>query len=220
MKKLTFLLLFTGLTQNLWAALEIQQITVSPINTNDVNVHTIIADGYYFEYFNHNYEIVNNVITLNICFSPYLTPVGTFKENDFLISNINVDVMNFTLIVNVNYRRWDGTTYNCDSLVGSDSENLTFTTPLNAPVSLQNEHFMETDSNLIIYPNPTNSIVNFPKDKFISSAEVYDNLGKKVKSFNAISDNKINLSNLDDGIYLIIFSSENGSISRKIILKK
>lgn len=222
MKKLILLLIIVGIAQNAKAGLEIQQITVSPLNTTDLNVHIIVADGYYFENYTHNYEIVNSTITLNICYLPYLLPVGTFKENDFVLSNVNVNVMDYTLVVNVNYRRWDGSNYNCSSPIGSDSDTLVFTTPLNAAVSLQNEDFNYVSNDLILFPNPTKGTLYFNSEltSFLKSVKVFDNVGRLTSVAINFADNSIDLKQLKDGIYLVEFISEKESIFKKIIVKK
>ncbi|MEW4922498.1 T9SS type A sorting domain-containing protein [Algibacter sp. 2305UL17-15] len=74
---------------------------------------------------------------------------------------------------------------------------------------------------VLLYPNPASHIVNIkPKDGVsITSVELYDVSGKKVL-IKLSNENTLNVSNLSDGIYLLNIFSENGSVSKKLIVKK
>lgn len=54
-----------------------------------------------------------------------------------------------------------------------------------------------------IYPNPVKNVLNFNGAKDISKVEVYNVAGQKIKSVEKLSDNKIELSNLTKGVYII-----------------
>lgn len=54
-----------------------------------------------------------------------------------------------------------------------------------------------------IYPNPVKNVLNFSGAKDISKVEVYNVAGQKVKSVENLSENKIELSNLTKGTYII-----------------
>jgi len=58
-------------------------------------------------------------------------------------------------------------------------------------------------ANVSIYPNPVKNVLNFNGAKDISKVEVYNVAGQKVKSVEKLSDNKIELSNLTKGTYII-----------------
>jgi hypothetical protein len=74
--------------------------------------------------------------------------------------------------------------------------------------------------NVIIYPNPTISILNIENAEN-SMIEIYDLLGRVVLSENNISINKqLNVSNLSAGTYLIKISNNNIIITDKFIINK
>ena len=58
-------------------------------------------------------------------------------------------------------------------------------------------------SNVSIYPNPVKSVLNFNGAKDISRVEIYNVAGQKIKSVEKLSDQKIELSNLTSGTYII-----------------
>lgn len=72
---------------------------------------------------------------------------------------------------------------------------------------------------ITIYPNPSNDIVNIQVGKNenkMKSIEIADILGKKV--FESKFENKINISNLNQGVYFItLISNENEKFTKKII---
>lgn len=219
MKKIYFTIVLLFLFQNI-NAIQIQDIVITNLNVSDINIHTKVSDGYYFEYYNYNYSIANNTITLNICYSPFFTPVVTTKENDFVIPNINIDTNNYILIVNVYKRMYINNTWLCNSQIDMDTITLPFTTPLNGIVTLSSDSFNENKNKILIYPNPSTGIINFNKIASINQIEVFDNLGRKVKTFNTNLNDFIKLSDLENGVYFITFYSENNITTKKVVLKK
>ncbi|TMM31481.1 T9SS type A sorting domain-containing protein [Polaribacter aestuariivivens] len=82
---------------------------------------------------------------------------------------------------------------------------------------LSTENF-STINNIKIYPNPTNGNNLFVKTTQNCEVQIYNVIGKLVISecVNA-SNNTINLSNLNKGVYLIKIISQNKSITKKLI---
>lgn len=77
-------------------------------------------------------------------------------------------------------------------------------------------------SQLSVYPNPTNGIVNlqFAQATDINSVSVYSVSGRLVHSqnFSNVSDNyQMNLQNLAEGIYMVKVETPQGSITKKLI---
>ncbi|MBT8288692.1 MAG: T9SS type A sorting domain-containing protein [Flavobacteriaceae bacterium] len=68
-------------------------------------------------------------------------------------------------------------------------------------LSLEDSEF----SSFSIYPNPTTDELNFRTSVTVSAAQIYNLLGQNVMSYdsNMLSDNKIDVSNLQTGNYLI-----------------
>lgn len=80
-------------------------------------------------------------------------------------------------------------------------------------------------SNFILYPNPTSSLVkitNLKSSETISSIEIHNLLGKKIKEVNNSSsdDITIDVSDLSKGIYLVeIKTQSNLKITKKLIIQ-
>ena len=127
------------------------------------------------------------------------------------------------------FRIFDAAGNGGGSIVVYDSENeVIYNTPGNYGEG--EEVFFRTigslsvnDNNLqnvIIYPNPTNTILNIENAEN-SIIEVYDLLGRVVLFENNIStNNQLNVSNLPIGTYLIKIKNNNKVITDKFIVNK
>jgi hypothetical protein len=73
-------------------------------------------------------------------------------------------------------------------------------------------------SKIKIYPNPAQNFVNISTTKTISSLEVFNILGKKVLSISNLVNDRIDISSLTKGMYLIKFT-DNVSFGIKRIIK-
>lgn len=74
-------------------------------------------------------------------------------------------------------------------------------------------------SNLRVYPNPAQNNVTVKSDGIkIESVEIFDVLGKNVLKSDLVND-KINVSNLNSGTYLLRLNSDKSSSTRKLIIK-
>ncbi|MFB9057947.1 T9SS type A sorting domain-containing protein [Mariniflexile ostreae] len=75
-------------------------------------------------------------------------------------------------------------------------------------------------SKLSVYPNPANDYITIlSADVKISSAEIFSLLGQKVLSQNMSKNNRIDVSHLSKGIYMLKISSDAGSLTKKIIIE-
>ena len=77
----------------------------------------------------------------------------------------------------------------------------------------------ETTTNINIYPNPTNAILNIETNFAFTEIIVSTILGTEVLKINENVKN-INISTLPNGFYLMNFKSKNGKIRRKSFIKK
>jgi endonuclease I/chitodextrinase len=69
-----------------------------------------------------------------------------------------------------------------------------------------------------IYPNPIKSSLLTIEVNENSSFEIYDILGKKILKGNVTSkNNKVSLSSLSKGVYILRLQNKNGSITKKLI---
>ncbi|MAD97215.1 MAG: hypothetical protein CMB99_07820 [Flavobacteriaceae bacterium] len=110
---------------------------------------------------------------------------------------------------NVIQLKFDGQ-FNADGSANTESwsavyiDNIYFYAAATASVET-NELF-----NVSVYPNPSNNVVNLTANEIITKAEVFNVIGKKMRSFNVNSNStSINISDLNPGIYVLKYEINN-----------
>lgn len=73
-------------------------------------------------------------------------------------------------------------------------------------------------SKVSVYPNPTTDVLNITTSKKVSSVEIYDMLGRKVKDA-SLANGQVSVSDLANGSYVLKVNSAEGSTSHKFIKK-
>lgn len=73
------------------------------------------------------------------------------------------------------------------------------------------------NKNITVYPNPTADYIYVSGNKKIASLELYNSNGQKVLKAN---DNKMDLTSVTAGVYILKIVTENGEISSSKIIKK
>ena len=70
-----------------------------------------------------------------------------------------------------------------------------------------------------VYPNPTSDIINIeiPPSVEITNAKLYNMLGKNIGV--SLTSNRIDISNLSSGIYLLSLETNQGSLTQKVVKK-
>ncbi len=71
--------------------------------------------------------------------------------------------------------------------------------------------------NFLVYPTPTENILHIKSKTEISKIEIFNKLGQKIKN---ISNNQIDISNLNQGLYFVKATDVNGNFGIKKIVKK
>jgi hypothetical protein len=72
---------------------------------------------------------------------------------------------------------------------------------------------------LVLFPNPTNDILNIEIDEVIQSVEVIDMLGRKVSVNVDLKESKVDVSNLEPGKYMIrIITANNRAALKEFII--
>lgn len=73
-------------------------------------------------------------------------------------------------------------------------------------------------SQIAVYPNPANDIVNIQSSSVINSITVYDVQGRKIQAAAVNTQNtEVNISGLNSGIYFFSIETENGSSMKKVL---
>ena len=75
-----------------------------------------------------------------------------------------------------------------------------------------------SESNVLLYPNPTNGIINIEGNGAMTIS-VMNTLGQKVMEKTATDNTIIDLSTFGSGIYMVRIETENGTITEKVSIK-
>lgn len=67
-----------------------------------------------------------------------------------------------------------------------------------------------------MYPNPTSDFLNIKSDQKISKIEIYDMSGKLVQT-SKMNNERVSVSKLPKGNYLLKIQTENGVVNSKFI---
>ena len=88
-----------------------------------------------------------------------------------------------------------------------------YTTTIQNPLGLQENDF---SYDFVAYPNPVKDFLNFKTEQNVLKVEIYDITGR-ILSLTTVSENKIDLSNLKTGNYILKLYTEKGIIKTKIV---
>ena len=86
------------------------------------------------------------------------------------------------------------------------------------PITFSGVGIDELNTNVSIYPNPSNGILNIQSESPIAFATLYNSVGKEIQ-VNLIGK-KLDLSHLSNGVYIVHLSINNHIITKRIILSK
>lgn len=135
----------------------------------------------------------NNLTELNVKTGNNTNMTGFFAQNNPSLTCIEVDDAAYA---DANFTKDATSTFSTDCATLSTSDfNLT--------------------QNISIYPNPTSSSVSISSATKILSLELYNLLGKRILITK--NSNKLDLSNLNSGVYLVKIQTEKGETTKKII---
>ena len=105
----------------------------------------------------------------------------------------------------------------------NNTENGTFTLTANESSVLSVDDFSEESTQLLVYPNPaiSNISIELSNNQVFQKVEVFSILGDKIITQKTRNKSKISvdISNLSAGIYFINAKTDNGILSKKLIIK-
>ncbi|WP_339612148.1 T9SS type A sorting domain-containing protein [uncultured Xanthomarina sp.] len=192
----------------------IHSLNVSPNGTDSVDVNLEVVETHYINFVNHNYEFIGNQINLKVCYEYSTQNVAPLLSNTFNIPVNNP--INYILNLEI-YRTPILTT--CDFTDLTDSATMQFTTPLTETVYLGVEDFELLENQIKVYPNPVKDILFLenPNNLVLKNIAVYNILGKEIKSFTTGLE-RLDMQNLNNGIYFLKLNTDYGIITKKIII--
>lgn len=87
--------------------------------------------------------------------------------------------------------------------------------------SIDEDEVTQDDFNVTVFPNPTDGILNiYSPDALVSAYAVFDVLGKQVlNSTEQESLERVDLGQLNSGMYILVIETEKGKVSKKISVR-
>jgi hypothetical protein len=85
-------------------------------------------------------------------------------------------------------------------------------------VNLKTEN-IDKSTELVVYPNPAENILNFKSSFEISQIRVYSSDGRLIENYFINDENHVDIGGLKSGIYFVEFIASEKVIRKKIIKK-
>jgi len=186
----------------------IKYLSIENAKNDSIQINLVVEHISSFEFGDFKYNISNNIIDLQVCYFPSISPTLT-EINTF--HNIPIE-MNKQYQLKV--RTYNSTTNpDCNYLNLVDSVSLNFETPITDTVVLST---IEPKSDIVIYPNPTDGKIRIESTYKIEKISIFDTVGREIAMFKATD--KVDLSSFENGVYYVkIFVSGNKTFNRKVI---
>ena len=106
-------------------------------------------------------------------------------------------------------------------LLSVDGSESFSTKSINFCVEGTSESQIETATEMSIFPNPTNGMLNVTSNEEIDSIEIFNSVGTTVVSSKVAGNNSaIDMSNLPNGMYFVRVSTSNGIETVKVVLER
>lgn len=207
---LTVLLLLFSMTIN---SQTIDNLAITGTLAEFIDVDLTVVEGNEIGYLSHSYIVNGSVIDLEVCYWFTLATVVSNINNVFSIP-IEPGSNDYTLNVEI-YNSISQET--CDYYSLTDSATIEFSTPLTESVVLSISE-NELSKLFQIYPNPTKDILFFDvkNDIQILSISLFNMLGSKIVEINNPT-NKLNLSNINTGVYFINIQTDKGKFTKRLV---
>lgn len=175
-------------------------VTISPLAPLNLNMSgTNLTSG--------NFSSLINLTDLTISDCGGLTSLNIANGSNTMLSFEALNNPNLPCI------QVDNVSYSTTNWVNVDV-NSSFST--NCSDQNNGVGISENDFTFEIFPNPTSGIVNVRSSSEVELIEVYSLVGKKISTFS--NTNKINISNLSKGVYLLkVTMADKQTISKKLI---
>lgn len=203
----------------------------SPTSTNQLTQSTPLTTGTYFVERNH-YGCISartavQVTIGNVPNAPTGSTTQTFIEGstiaNLVINQTNVvwyatynDSQNGTNPLALNMPLVNGQTYYAVIIGTNGCPSLPLAVTVD--VYLSKDEFAKSE--LKYYPNPVIDILNLSYSETITQIEIFDLLGKRIKTVNTNDNNvELDLSDLATGTYMLQLKSENKEQYIKIVKK-
>ncbi|GGD27425.1 T9SS type A sorting domain-containing protein [Hyunsoonleella pacifica] len=165
------------------------------------------------------------IVTLNQ-YPNYVARQGTSSGFDCTTDAVNNDDWMAGRVNSVSYPDWRFSGTGTRNVPSAELTNNNFSDFSGLTYGEVNVNFapLSVDENVVsnfrIYPNPANNFITIESNNLqISSVSLYNILGKRILSENRLKDNRLNISNVAAGMYLMKINAEDRTLTKKIVIK-
>ncbi|VXB88205.1 conserved exported hypothetical protein [Flavobacterium sp. 9AF] len=174
-----------------------------------INVNVKAVSGTGSGYLSNTYTVNGNVIDLSVCYWFDNNLPILYFDNDFFIPLTTSG--NYTVNVHIVLSSSQVT---CDNYAITDNQTTSAS-------YLSTTNFENSKIQFLFFPNPSNGKLEYKiGNLMINQITVFDNVGSLVKTINNISKNNIDLSELNDGVYILKIQTDSGILNDRVIIRK
>lgn len=208
------------------------QLTIHPTSfvltgnpsENDVNMHIEVTNNQSFDAYVLWSRVVESppagwltwICDKNLCYLPTANACAPNKPN-ILAPGEKMDLQ-----IHVNPAAVEGST--SYDITFTDYEDPTIILgSVSGEVVISNTTSTKNNpsqSNLTVYPNPTSDYFQVSDTPGLRYIELFNIVGNKVRSFDALPQKQYNVADLTDGIYLVRLLTSTGKVIKTIRLSK
>ncbi len=178
-------------------------VVVDNINTTKFDINTLIS-----LHSSHNFVTkISNTNKVEFIFEGINLPFDDANNDGYVIFKIKTKP---NLVVGNTFSNKANIYFDYNFPIVTNN----YTTTIQNSLGLQESNY---NNDVAVYPTPVKNVLNFKTQHTILKIEVYDIAGR-ILSSNSLNENKIDLSNLKSGNYILkLYTADKGIFNSKII---
>jgi len=149
----------------------------------------------------------------NLCYTPDINACPASKPNALGAGE------SFEIQVHMNPALTEGSA-DYELTIIDDLGNILFVAPGEILISYATAVKETSESKLTVFPNPTSDFFKVSETPGLKTIELFNIVGNKVRSYDAVPQKQYYVGDLTDGIYLVRLESASGKIIKTIRLSK
>lgn len=187
------------------------QIQISNTSSEEIKVFWELVED---DNFNKNWETY--LCDINLCYTPFVRNCPTSSPNVF---QANVDTL-WRLHLKPENSSGQGVLTLRVFYVQDSGDSTLVDYPISIDIS-NTSNVLDIDlAELLIYPNPATDYIQIRNDESIKQINVYNVVGKQLRSFNHVAGQSHSVQDLNKGIYLVRLMNSQGEVIKSMKLSK
>lgn len=202
MKKSLLILFFIFFIYNLQAqGPNIGQTSTATVVEGGININIDVFTMMSTSYLGHTFTVEENLVKVTACYHETILAMPSEYTIEIFIPIANPEIYNVQ-VYHYNSTQMEECDY--DTLIASNF------------IPLSNSSFEKDAQNVLLFPNPAKGHFEIQSQNLeITSIKLYNSLGQIVKSSETL---KNDISDLANGIYLVLIETGNGSLTKRLVV--